>query len=413
MYKHILKSCKAKRRGQKKVTATCQRIAAATVNMHRGRRAALKKGKGRRKSRRKSLKGPCEDAILEARRALAEAETPAQRRAAQKFMAHVTSRCGSTRGLGGESRILSFTPQGVLVDMSTVPVDPLERAVAVEHVPLDRGGYDRYGRYWGRGEKLYRYTTYDGEIDDYLRAPSRQAARATLKSRYPDRKVLRGLDGSPRSQAEWRRFKEEMEAAYRTTGRYPPEAEELYNMPAPRPSARYKVPERLMPPWSKLREVEKRELIDEARIAHAEVGERITKKQALAYARRSWNEWRRQQREERRGGSPSAFTVINEPLEGLGGLSAVSFNTTYGNDACSSEGIVASDRVYRLFNCRNGFEADPGWSVHERILEEGEDGSEVVYDMDEGFDEIAEFLPEQEDAFYAFREKLLALKGVK
>jgi hypothetical protein len=101
MYKSILKSCKAKQKG-KGSTAECKRIAAATTNMHRGKRL--------KKTTRsvRGLKGPCEDAILEARRALNEAHTSAQRKAAQKFMSQVMSRCGSTRGLSGRAINTSY-----------------------------------------------------------------------------------------------------------------------------------------------------------------------------------------------------------------------------------------------------------------------------------------------------------------
>ena len=45
----------------------------------------------------------------------------------------------------------------------------------VERVHLDRGGYDRQGRYYGTGEKLYEVTT-DGGESTRVRAPSANAA---------------------------------------------------------------------------------------------------------------------------------------------------------------------------------------------------------------------------------------------
>lgn len=55
--------------------------------------------------------------------------------------------------------------------------------IRAERVRLDRGGYDRHGRYWGVGEPLYYVYPWDdwGE-SEYVRAPSAKAARA--KSRF-------------------------------------------------------------------------------------------------------------------------------------------------------------------------------------------------------------------------------------
>lgn len=53
-----------------------------------------------------------------------------------------------------------------------------------EHVRLNRGGYDRRGRYWGSGEKLYRVYDEVGAINVYLRAPSSEAAREQVATAY-------------------------------------------------------------------------------------------------------------------------------------------------------------------------------------------------------------------------------------
>lgn len=50
-------------------------------------------------------------------------------------------------------------------------------AYHVEHVRLDRGGYDKRGRYYGHGEKLYRVTSDDGSFDEFVRAPNAKAAK--------------------------------------------------------------------------------------------------------------------------------------------------------------------------------------------------------------------------------------------
>lgn len=49
--------------------------------------------------------------------------------------------------------------------------------VYVEHIRLDRGGYESGGRYWGVGEKLYRVSGGSKDLDQYVRAPSAKAAR--------------------------------------------------------------------------------------------------------------------------------------------------------------------------------------------------------------------------------------------
>jgi hypothetical protein len=55
------------------------------------------------------------------------------------------------------------------------------RRLYAERVRLDRGGYDSSGRYWGTGQALYRVSTDDSEIDEYVRADSAAAAKAKVK----------------------------------------------------------------------------------------------------------------------------------------------------------------------------------------------------------------------------------------
>jgi len=47
-----------------------------------------------------------------------------------------------------------------------------------ERVRIDRQGYDKSGRYWGIGQKLYRVSTDDGVLDGYVRAPSATEAKS-------------------------------------------------------------------------------------------------------------------------------------------------------------------------------------------------------------------------------------------
>lgn len=58
---------------------------------------------------------------------------------------------------------------------------PGER-VQLHRVYLDSGGYDRGGAYWGGGTPLYTYG--NGAGWNYLRAASRDAAKAEVRRRH-------------------------------------------------------------------------------------------------------------------------------------------------------------------------------------------------------------------------------------
>lgn len=54
-------------------------------------------------------------------------------------------------------------------------------------VPLDNGGYDRNGTYFGHGDDyVYWYASADGTIDGTLRAVDRDEAKTVILSRYPN-----------------------------------------------------------------------------------------------------------------------------------------------------------------------------------------------------------------------------------
>lgn len=56
----------------------------------------------------------------------------------------------------------------------------------VEHVHIDRQGYDKRGRYWGVGGKLYRVYDDSGLIDKHVRAKDAKEARlAALLTSVP------------------------------------------------------------------------------------------------------------------------------------------------------------------------------------------------------------------------------------
>mgnify|MGYP001596946213 CR=1 FL=1 len=70
---------------------------------------------------------------------------------------------------------------------SSVDVPTLRASVVRLHlarVYLDTGGYDTGGAYWGVGTPLYRAWDED-EIELFLRAPDRDAAKAMIRTTYP------------------------------------------------------------------------------------------------------------------------------------------------------------------------------------------------------------------------------------
>jgi len=65
------------------------------------------------------------------------------------------------------------------------------KPLVLRHVPLDSGGYDPNGTYFGHGERLYWVASADGAIDYVIRAPNRQAARAAVLEEHPKARFFR------------------------------------------------------------------------------------------------------------------------------------------------------------------------------------------------------------------------------
>lgn len=57
--------------------------------------------------------------------------------------------------------------------------------------PLDRGGYDRGGAYWGLGEPLYYYEGPLSDISGYVRGRTREHAKANVLKAHPKAKFYR------------------------------------------------------------------------------------------------------------------------------------------------------------------------------------------------------------------------------
>jgi hypothetical protein len=57
--------------------------------------------------------------------------------------------------------------------------------------PLDSGGYDRGGAYWGLGEPLYYYEGPLSDISGYVRGASREKAKVAVRELHPKAKFYR------------------------------------------------------------------------------------------------------------------------------------------------------------------------------------------------------------------------------
>lgn len=51
--------------------------------------------------------------------------------------------------------------------------------------PLNSGGYDRGGAYWGLGAPLYYYEGPLSDIDGFVRGVTREAAKAAVRKIHP------------------------------------------------------------------------------------------------------------------------------------------------------------------------------------------------------------------------------------
>lgn len=55
----------------------------------------------------------------------------------------------------------------------------------LQRVRLDSGGYDSGGAYWGIGSPLYRFESADGCLSGFLRARTREQAKAGVRDEHP------------------------------------------------------------------------------------------------------------------------------------------------------------------------------------------------------------------------------------
>ena len=57
--------------------------------------------------------------------------------------------------------------------------------IYLRRVPLDNGGYDKGGAYWGHGAPLWEAIDQDGN-GRIFRAPNRDKAKASILADFPD-----------------------------------------------------------------------------------------------------------------------------------------------------------------------------------------------------------------------------------
>lgn len=69
-----------------------------------------------------------------------------------------------------------------------LPSDP---PMYLRRIPIDSGGYDRGGAYWGLGQPLYWACNHDADVELFFRAPNRVSAMLMVREDYPDARFYR------------------------------------------------------------------------------------------------------------------------------------------------------------------------------------------------------------------------------
>lgn len=67
--------------------------------------------------------------------------------------------------------------------------EPIKLRLA--RVPLDAGGYDSGGAYWGVGQPLYCAWDEETELQIFFRASNREAAKRVARETYPNARLYR------------------------------------------------------------------------------------------------------------------------------------------------------------------------------------------------------------------------------
>lgn len=99
-------------------------------------------------------------------------------------------RCAKNPTPPVDSRYGAPMGRGARGDEYTLTADA--RPVYLVRCPLNSGGYDSGGAYWGLGEPLYYYSAQpEGLIDGYVRGKTREAAKAKVRAMYPHARFFR------------------------------------------------------------------------------------------------------------------------------------------------------------------------------------------------------------------------------
>ena len=69
-------------------------------------------------------------------------------------------------------------------------LDPTAGRVTLRRVPINAGGYDAGGAYWGLGAPLY-WAAQENGASLYLRAGSREGAKGKLRAKFGALRFLR------------------------------------------------------------------------------------------------------------------------------------------------------------------------------------------------------------------------------
>ena len=70
-------------------------------------------------------------------------------------------------------------------------VTPDARPFRLVRCPLDSGGYDRGGAYWGIGTPLYYYEGPLSDISGYVRGRTREHAKQEVRAIHPHARFYR------------------------------------------------------------------------------------------------------------------------------------------------------------------------------------------------------------------------------
>lgn len=75
--------------------------------------------------------------------------------------------------------------------------------IGLRRIPLNQGGYDRHGRYYGVGAPLYEWDYYNSDTKDEEYGELRASSRADAKEQVKHYLTRRGYKVNPGEDGEW------------------------------------------------------------------------------------------------------------------------------------------------------------------------------------------------------------------